>query len=151
MSFWSSVANFVSYAEKDVLKLVAAIKNEEQVAVSDINSALKWIAGNAGTITTDIQEVLGLVQIVGIANPSVVTAVSAANAAVGALNQFAAAYNSGTGTVQSVISGYSAFKQAQAAAATAASVAVSASAPTPAPISVAVAAVKPAIAPAQAA
>ena len=132
MSFWTSIANFVSYAESDVLKLVAAIKNEEQVAVNDINAALKWIAGNAGTITTDIQQVLGLVQVVGIANPAVMTAVTAANAAVGALNQFAAAYNSGTGTVQSVIAGYSAFKQAQAAAATATSIAVSAVSPVPA-------------------
>jgi hypothetical protein len=137
MSWFSSLKTYVAYAEKDVLALVANIKQDVQIAESDINAALRWIAGNAGTITTDIQEVLGLVQIVGIANPQVEVAVTAANSAVGALNAFAAAYNSGTGTSSSVIAGYSAFKQAQAAAATATSIAVAATAapaiPAPAP------------------
>jgi hypothetical protein len=72
--------------------------------------------------------VLSVVEAIGIgANPEVATAVTAANSAVAALNAFATQYNNGTGTVQSVVSGYSAFKQAQAAAATAAAAAVTAS------------------------
>jgi hypothetical protein len=131
MSWFSS---FLSTAESDVIKTITAIKSEATVAIADINAALKWIADNAGTITTDIQEVLGLVQVVGIANPSVEAAVTAANAAVGALNAYAAAYKSGTGTPAAVIAGYSAFKQAQAAAASATAIAVQASVtPTPAP------------------
>jgi hypothetical protein len=122
---FSSIKNAVYVVETDVLLTIEKIKQEAIVAESEISAALRWIASNTPAITADIQQVLGLVQVVGIANPQVEAAVVAANAAVGALNVYAAAYNKGTGTAASVIAGYSAFKQAQAAAATATSVAVS--------------------------
>jgi hypothetical protein len=117
LTFWQTT-------ESDVLRIIANIKKDIAVVESDINSALKWIADNAGTITSDIEAVLGVVQAVGIANPAVEAAVTAANSAVSALNAYAQAYQNGRGTPKAVVAGYSAFKQAQAAAATAASAVV---------------------------
>jgi hypothetical protein len=127
ISSWFS--SFFSAAEADVISIVTQIKQDVEIAEADVVKALQWVADNAGTITSDIQQVLGVVQILGISNPAVETAVTAANSAVNALNVYAAAVKNGTGTPQAVVQGYTAYKQAQQAAAGAMAAVVSAPAP----------------------
>ena len=126
MSIFSAIGWFFSVTEQDVLALIVKIKQAEAVVARDISAALGWIADNTPAIVADIEQVLSIVQVVGIADPKVELAVTAANEAVAALNAYATAYKNGTGTVQAVVSGYSALKQAQAAAATATAVTVAA-------------------------
>ncbi len=126
MSFWTSLKKFFVTSEQDVLGIIVKIKQDVDILESDISAALKWIADNTPAIAADIESVLSVVQAIGIPNPAVQVAVTAANEAVLALNAYATAYKNGTGTAQAVIAGYSALKQAQAAAANAASAAVSA-------------------------
>ena len=126
MSFFDSWKAFLTETEADVVKIITAIKADAVIIEADVVAAQHWIANNAPTIAKDIQQVLGLVEAVGIgANPEVAAAVVAANLAVSALNAFAAQTNAGGNAAQSVVAGYVAVKQAQSAvsAAMAASVA----------------------------
>lgn len=120
--------------EADVVAIIADIKTDVSVAVADFTSALKWIAGEVPTITSDLQVALGLAQAVGIAaNPEIAAAITAANVAVSALNAFAkvqsAGQTSGTSAIQtdaaSLVAGYQAYTQAQAAVANAKAAAAS--------------------------
>jgi hypothetical protein len=129
----STLENWISETEADVLVVIADIKQGIVVLESDINAALTWIANNAPAIASDIQEVLGIVETIGVGtNPEVAAAVTAANAAVSALNAFANAKNSGATNTASVLAGYTAVQQAQAAVATAKAAVVSAPTATPA-------------------
>jgi hypothetical protein len=129
MSFMTSLQNFISETEADVVAVVAAIKADAVIVKSDLVAAEHWIASNAPAIAADIQQVLSLVEAVGVgANPSVAAAVVAANLAVGALNAFAAASNTGASPTQAVVAGYVAVKQAQSAVSSA--MAATAAAPT---------------------
>jgi len=113
--------------EQEVLKVVTAIKQDAEVAQSEINSALHWIASNAPTISAQIIQVVNLVEAFGVVgNPTVAAAVEAANLAVAGLNAFAAASTGGKSNTQSVIDGYSAVKKAQASIASATAHAVAA-------------------------
>lgn len=124
-TFEASIKSFLVTTEADVVAIIAKIKTAEEVVVSDINTALHWIASNAPSIVSDIQSVIGVAETVGVAaNPQVAAAITAANLAVAALNSFAAASNAGQTNTQSVLQGYVAVKQAQAAAASAAAAAV---------------------------
>ena len=123
MSWFTS---WFTTAEADVLKIIQVIKTEEQILASDISKALKWVADNTPQIAADIQQVLSLVQAVGIVNPEVEAAIATANTAVSALNAYAASYKSGSGTPQAVLAGVAAYKNAQSAVATATAAAVSA-------------------------
>ena len=116
MSFFTALQSFLVETEADVVKVVGAIKADIVIAERDIVAAQHWIASNAPAIAADIQEVLNLVELVGLgANPEVGAAVTAANVAVQALNAFANASNTGATPGQAVIAGYVAVKQAQAA------------------------------------
>jgi len=126
MSIGSWFSSFWAATEADVLQLVVNIKQDVAIAEADIASALNWIANNTPAIVADIQSVLSVVQVIGVGNPTVAAAVTAANEAVSALNAFSTSYQSGSGSTTAVLAGYSALKLAQAAAATAASVAASA-------------------------
>lgn len=127
MSFMSSLQNFISETEADVVKVVTAIKADMAVIASDLVAAEHWIASNTPAIAADIQQVLGLVEAVGItANPEVAIAVAAANTAVTALNAFANASNTGATPTQAVVAGYVAVKQAQSAVSSAMAAAVTA-------------------------
>lgn len=129
MTFLTSLQNFITETEADVVVVVAAIKADVAVVKSDLAAAEHWIASNAPTIAADIQEVLNLVEAVGVgANPEVAAAVVAANLAVNALNAFAAASNTGATPAQAVVAGYVAVKQAQSAVSSA--MAATAAAPT---------------------
>lgn len=129
MSFMDSLKNFITETEADVVKVVAAIKADAAIVESDIVAAQHWIASNAPAIAADIQQVLGLVEAVGVgANPEVAAAVVAANLAVNALNAFAAASNTGASPAQAVVAGYVAVKQAQSSVSSA--MAATAAAPT---------------------
>jgi len=129
MSFFTSLQNFITETETDVVKVVAAIKADAAVVASDLTTAEHWIASNAPAIAADIEEVLSLVQVVGVgSNPEVAAAVVAANLAVGALNAFAKASNTGATPTQAVVAGYVAVKQAQSAVSSA--MAATAAAPT---------------------
>jgi hypothetical protein len=129
MSFLTSLQNFISETEADVVTIVTNIKAGVAVVESDLAAAEHWIASNAPAIAADIQQVLGLVEAVGIgANPEVAAAVTAANLAVNALNAFAASSNAGATPAQAVVAGYVAVKQAQSAVSSA--MASSAAAPT---------------------
>ena len=125
MSFIDTLKSWIVTTEADVVAIIAKIKTEEAVVVTDVNNALHWIASNAPTIVADIQSVIGVAETVGVAaNPQVAAAITAANLAVAALNSFAAASNAGNTSTQAVLAGYVAVKQAQAAAASAAAAAV---------------------------
>lgn len=124
MSFdFTTLKNWISETEADVLSVVAQIKAEATVIESDITAALHWVASNAPTIAADIGQVVSVVETVGLgANPEVAAAITAANLAVQGLNAFAIASQSGKNNTQAVLAGYSAVKQAQAAAASAAAI-----------------------------
>lgn len=129
MTFLTSLQNFISETEADVVAIVGNIKAGIAVVESDLVSAEHWIASNAPAIAADIQQVLGLVEAVGVgANPEVAAAVVAANLAVNALNAFANASNSGASPAQAVVAGYVAVKQAQSSVSSA--MAATAAAPT---------------------
>jgi hypothetical protein len=126
MDFITSVEHFFETTEQDIVALLAKVKSGAQVVETDLAAALKWLAGNAGTISTDVQYTASVVKALGAtSDPKVAAAVADANLAVASLNSFAAAYNSGQGTVTAVVQGYTALKQAQAATATAVAAATS--------------------------
>jgi len=134
-SIGASIKSFLITTEADVVAIIAKIKTEEEIVVSEINTALHWIASNAPTIVSDIQSVVNVAETVGVAaNPQVAAAIAAANLAVTALNTFAAASNAGQTNTQAVLQGFVAVKQAQAAAASAAAAAVSTPTPTTAKV-----------------
>ena len=124
MSFWSGIQQFFIVTEKDVIAIILKVREEAELAAHEISAALGWIADNTPAIAADIQEVLSIVQAIGIVDPRVDLAVTAAHEAIAALDAYATAYKSGTGTAQAVVSGYAALKQAQGAAAQASAVAV---------------------------
>lgn len=131
MSFLSTIENLFSETEIEVIALVVAVKKGESVVASDIDKAIKWVVSETPAIVANLQGAVALVEEVGVAsNPDVAIAITAANAAVTALNAFAAASNSGSTDAQAIVQGYVAVKQAQASAASAA--AAAASVPTPA-------------------
>ena len=116
MSFFTSLQNFITETEADVVAVIADIKAGAAVAESDLAPSQHWIASNTPAIAADIQEVLSLVEFFGVgANPEVAAAVTAANIAVTALNAFAASSNTGATPTQAVVAGYVAVKQANAA------------------------------------
>jgi len=125
MSFLDSLRNFVSETEADVLKIVILIKTDAEVLEKDIANVLHWVASNTPAIAADIEKVVSIIETVGLsANPEVGAAISAANLAVQGLNAFAAASNAGNASVDAVLAGYTAVKQAQAAVASAAAITV---------------------------
>lgn len=129
-SWFTDIEGFFTTTEADVVKTIAQIKQGVDVALSDIHNALRWVANNGPAIAQDIQQVLVVVQALGVINPQVELAISAANAAVVALNAFAAAEKAGKSDTNSVIQGYVAVKQAQGAVAAAGVAAANAPAPT---------------------
>lgn len=127
MSNW--LTNFLHATETDVINLIADIKNDMTVAITDINKALNWIGSQAPAIAANLTEVTKLVTAVGgTSNPEIAAAVVAANAAVVALNAFANAKTAGQNNAEAVVQGYVAVKQAAAAVASA-SAAAAASTP----------------------
>ena len=127
MSFFTSLQNFITETEADVLAVITDIKTGAVVVEKDIVAAQHWIASNTPTIAAEIQQVLQLIEAFGVAsNPEVGIAITAANAAVTALNAFASATNSGANAAQSVVQGYVAVKQANAAVSSAKAVAAAA-------------------------
>ena len=126
MSFFTWAKNAVYVAESDVVAVIEKIYAEEQLAVSEVSAALRWIATNIPNLTTDIQTVLGVAQVASaVMSPQVSMAIGAANVAVGDLNKIVAAYNKGTGVAGTVVQGYSDFKTAQALVSTAMATVVS--------------------------
>lgn len=118
---FTTLRNWLTETETDVLDLIAKIKTDVQVAESDIAAGLHWVASHAPTIASDIQQVAAVAETIGLTtNPEFAAAVTGANLAVTALNAFAGAANSGASNVQAVVQGYTAVKQAQAASAAAA-------------------------------
>lgn len=127
----SNVSHFFVEAEQDVVKVVAQVKADIDVAIQDIDSALKWLANQTPAIAAGLATAASLIEQVGlVSNPEVAAAIQAANIAVQGLNAFAAAANTGKTMPQAVVDGYTAYKSAQAAVASAA--AVAAKTPTPA-------------------
>jgi len=135
-TFLSWIENAFIVTEKDVIAIVVKAKQDIELAAHEINAALGWIADNTPQIAADIGQVASILQFVPaiapVAAPEVEAAVAAANLAVAGLNKFASAYKSGSGTVASVIEGYTAIKTAQSAAAKATALAVAAPAAPPA-------------------
>ena len=128
-SWFTELEGFFTTTETDVVNLIAKIKQGVDVAQNDIHGVVKWVANNAPAIASDIQQVLLIVQALGVVSPQVELAIAAANAAVVALNAFAAAQKAGQSDATSVIAGYTAVKQAQAAVAQAGVAAANAKAP----------------------
>jgi hypothetical protein len=127
MTFMTSLQNFITETEADVVMVITDIKAGVAVVESDLTAAEHWIASNTPAIAAAVQEVLSLVETFGIgANPEVAVAVTAANAAVTALNAFAAASNTGSTPTQAVVAGYVAVQQANSAVSAAKAAAVSA-------------------------
>ena len=115
-----SILSFFQTTEADLIKVLGKIKDDAVILPGEINAALKWLAGNTPAIAADIQSVLSIVEVLGVAtNPAVATAVADANLAVTALNAYAAASNAGKPNVQAVVQGYVALQQANAAVAVA--------------------------------
>jgi hypothetical protein len=124
---FSSLVPWWRATEADVVAIIGKIKDDAEIAVSDVEAALNWLAGEVPTIVAGLQTAVGLASAVG-----VVTApeLAAAQAAVVALQAFARVQSGGGGTLagdaKAVVSGYVAYAQAQAAVAAAKSTAASA-------------------------
>jgi hypothetical protein len=132
-SFLTNLENFFQTTEADIVAIVIDIKNGLAVAESDINTAMKWFAAQIPGIVSGIQQVESVAQQLGVTNNAEVAAgIVAANAAVAALNAFAASENSGASNTSAVVAGFIAVKQSQAAAASAAAAAAGAPVKTPA-------------------
>lgn len=124
MSILNSFKSFFVTVETDVQKVIVAIKTGEQVVAKDLQNAINWIASNAGTITTGVNEAETMLQQILAATPgaaqnaTVTKIIADANIAVTQLNAFATAANAGS-TAQAVVAGYAAVQNGLAAAATA--------------------------------
>ncbi|MCW2317108.1 hypothetical protein M2322_002662 [Rhodoblastus acidophilus] len=124
MSFLSKVESFFVTTEADVVTILAKVKQAVQVAEHDIATGLQWIAGHAPQIAADLQQAESIIVTLGVANdPRVAAAITAANLAVAGINKVAADVKAGQTTVQTLVDGYAAYKQAQASAALASSAA----------------------------
>lgn len=127
------IANWISETETDVQNVVTKVIQNVEVGISEVESALKWVASQVPSISTAIQNAVAFIESIGLtANPEVAAAVAAANVAVQGLNAFAAAENSATtasGAVNAVVAGYQAVKTAQAAVASATAAAVKVTVP----------------------
>lgn len=134
----ASLASWFTTTEADVVALIGKIKAEVAVAEADVTEALNWVAKQTPTVAAALQEVLGVVEVIGVgSNPEVATAIAAANAAVTALNAFAAAQTSpAVQTIQTdgaaVVAGYQALTQSLASQAAVKAAAATAAAPAPA-------------------
>ncbi len=145
MSFWASLEQGIAHAfsttEADVIAIVKDVISGVEVAASDIDKALQWVAGHAPAIAANVQGVTSLLSTVAtVAAPlapavsaEIDGAVAAANLAVEGLNAVASSIKtSGGGTVatdaNAVLAGYHAVKTAQAASAKAAAAVVAAGA-----------------------
>ena len=126
MNFLAWVENIFQTTESDVVALIGKIKTGVEVAATDVEAALKWVAANAPAIDSAIEEVVSLVETAGIVNPTVLAAIADANKAVAGLNVFAAQVQAGQALPNAVVEGYVAAKNAQSAAATAAALAANA-------------------------
>lgn len=120
--------------EQQVVQMIVQGKQGVDVAMKDIHAAIAWAANEAPTVAAGIQSVLSIVQVLGVVNPQVEVAVAAANAAVVALNAFAAAEKAGNSDITSVVSGYTAVQQARAAVANASAAAAQAKSAVPAAV-----------------
>lgn len=119
-SIEQSIEDFAVETEADVQAVIAAVAKGVQEAETLIDDALQWVVNNTPTIVTDITNVIGFASAVGAtANPTVAAAVAAAQTAIAALNAVAAAKNSGATDIQTLLSGYTAIKQAQSSVAAA--------------------------------
>jgi hypothetical protein len=126
MNLFSNIQSLFMTTEKDIIALISKVKTDIVIAETELQAALKWVANNAGGISSNIQTTVGIIETLGAANnPKVAIAIADANTAVKALNAFATSYNSGKGDVNAVIQGYVAVKSAQAASAAAVSAAAS--------------------------
>jgi hypothetical protein len=125
--------------EADVQKFVAAIINDVEVAIADLEKGLAWLASETPAIAQGVAQLATFAESVapaaGPTGMAVVTAaVTTANVAMAGLTAFANSYNQATTTgitatkaAQALVNGYQALTAAKAAvnsgAATAASVA----------------------------
>ena len=117
MSLATFIANLesdIETTETDVLTWFAQIKAGAQVLEADIALGLKWLAGVAPGIATDLQETVSLLtSIPGLSIPA--TVLTAVDASAAALNSVAASEASGATTGQTLVNGVVAVQQALAA------------------------------------
>lgn len=134
MTWFTDIQHFFTTTEQDVLSLIAKIKTEAAVVETEIHSALRWVSDQAPAIAADIQMVATLVKTVGVINPTVEAAITAANVAVIGLNAFSHAMKTGANDSAAVVQGYVAVKGAQGAVAAAATAAALSHSPAPAAV-----------------
>jgi hypothetical protein len=115
-----SLTNWFHTTETEVVAVISKFAADVAVAEAEVDRCMKWVAQEAPTIVAGLQTAVGLAQQVGLVNPE---ELAAANAAVTALNAFAAASNAGKSDPSAVVAGYVAYKQAAAAVASAAATA----------------------------
>lgn len=111
-----SLTSWFTTTEAEVVSVIAKVAADVKLVESEIDRCVKWVAGEVPQIVSALQTAVGLAQQVGVVDTG---ELQAANAAVLALNTFAASVNSGTSDSQSVVNGYVAYKSAMAAVATA--------------------------------
>lgn len=136
INLFSWFSNTATLVEQDVLNFIQKAEQGFQIAVTDCENVLQWVAQQTPAIAADLQMVTSFVGAVPAVagNPEVLAAVTAANLAVQGLNAFAQSYNQATAgggitvtqATQAIVSGYQAVKSAQAATASVASTAVGA-------------------------
>jgi len=115
-----SFLSFFKVTEDFVQKVFIDVVNEEKVIASDIDKALRWIAGNSSVIEADLAKVQEIVTALGLtSDPAVGASVAAASVAAEEFIKFAQAYSSGKSTPETVAVGYQAYTQTKAAVASA--------------------------------
>jgi hypothetical protein len=107
---------FGTTTEQDVIGWIADIKNGVEVVEEDLTAGLNWVAAQVPNVVALLQALEPLAQAAGfVSAPELATA----QAAVAALEAFAAAQNAGGASANAAAlqAGFSAFKNAQGASA----------------------------------
>lgn len=131
MSILSTIKSWISVDEAWVLKTIVQFNAAVQVTAKDLAKAVGWINGEIPSAIAFVKTVEGLIaeaQAAGVPMPPQVSAaIATANVVMAGINAYAANVSAGAPTIDAVLTGYAAVKQAQAAGANAAAAVATAS------------------------
>ena len=133
-TFSQEVSSWFHTTEQTVLGFIEKIVTGAEVAESEVQKGLSWIAANTPQIAAGVEQAETLIASIASVTPGVATssavqtAINDANKAVDALNAFATANKTGATGATALVTGYVAYQQATAAAASAKAAATSAGA-----------------------
>jgi hypothetical protein len=112
--FWKS--DVIAADEAWVVTKLHAFVNGVQIVEADLQAAADWIFNHIGSLEADVAALIGIANVTGLAiSPEIAGAVTITEKALGALQAYETAHNSGASTASSVVSAYQALKSTQGA------------------------------------